>query len=284
MAILELFDGNTEFSMEDVDKVQQLCKDNLTPGYSIALTDSRGITNNKNIELIVESLITIDPSLLVVLTNQDKITLDFVEIVKGWLSTYNKNLKIGIVIEKIEDFDNFTELFKIEYSKYIMVVLKLVNNDPPMDEVLDKIINLNLDTTIFLDIDHNIKLDYKSIANIIDITTEKRKDYMIFLQLSCGFPLCMFTNEQLGHVFISPLKSFFFFCTSKVIIKPDLTAIHCNLLNKYSINLLEVNNIIEAHYKLDGLRDAEQKSNQYCAINNSCWSYKKLCGGGCLSC
>ena len=55
MAILELFDGTNEFSMEGVDQVQKLCGDKMAPGYSLVLTDSRGITNNKNLELIVES-------------------------------------------------------------------------------------------------------------------------------------------------------------------------------------------------------------------------------------
>lgn len=282
MAIIELFDGKQEFTLENIDRVQSLCENKAHPGYNMVLTDTRGITKNVNIELIVESLILVQPSLIIVLNKKDIITLDFLEIVKGWLASYPTNLKIGIVIEEIEDFDIYDKLFTLEQRNLIMVITKINTNNPPLDFILDKIIKLKLDNILFLDIDHTAILDHKYIATIIDNTTDKRKQNMVLLQLGCGFPLCMFTKEQIGNIFTSPIKIFSFFCMSKVVIKPDLTALYCNLLNECSINLLKVHNILEAHYKLEELKESIYNKIEHCKINNYCWSYKKICGGGCF--
>jgi len=284
MAILELFDGTNEFSMEGVDQVQKLCGDKMAPGYSLVLTDSRGITNNKNLELIVESLVENQPSILIVLNSNDTISKDFIEVVNGWFIAHHNIIKLGIVIESTTDFDYYKELFTIDNTQRIMVISKISNDSPPISDIIDKIIEFKLDRVLFLDAVHSNSLNYKNIATIIDETTEKRRNSLITLQLGCGFPLCMFTKEQLGNIFISPLLNFYFFCVSKVIIKPDLTTTYCSLLDKINLNLLDMDDIIEAHYKLEDIKNSKITIKDSCYKNESCWAYKKMCGGGCLHC
>lgn len=286
MAIIELYDGKNEFSMEGLDKVQRICNDRISPGYSIVLKDSRGITNNSNIELIIENMVISQPSLLLVLNLQDNITQEFVDIAKGWFESYSNLIKFGIVIEKMEELEHYTALFDGICNNHIMLINKIINDTPPMDSIIDKIIELDLDKILFLDLDHKINLDYKSIANVINNVTEKRRANMVLLQLGCGFPLCMFSKEQIGNIFTSPLLNFLFYCGSKVIIKPDLTVTYCNILDNYILPLEEGNNIIDYHYKLETIKEKHLNidENSVCTKDNSCWSYRKICGGGCVGC
>lgn len=275
MAVINLFDGTTEFSLEDLDKVKMLCdKDEVPFGYTITLVDERGLTNNSNIEQIVELFINLKFKLMFIVNEKDNFSEDVIEMINSWITSYRDLFRIGLLVKdgKLND-----GVFKIKDTACIMPIV--VAGDTSIEYIVDLIVSKRMNRLLFLELPNIDIVPYKKITKEIIDSTDYRKKWDVGLWLGCGFTICMFSDEGIGKLFNSPLSSFAFFCSSKVIIKPDMHAYYCSKID-HKIALSELNHIIEAHIKLEEKKLANFA--EYCYMDKTCWSYKKTCGGGCL--
>ena len=73
---------------------------------------------------------------------------------------------------------------------------------------------------------------YKAIGDKLTEFTSIRKKHKIKIGLDCGFPKCMFTEEQRKLIIDSPVDNFSFGCGPSIDIYPDLTVASCYPLSR----------------------------------------------------
>lgn len=102
----------------------------------------------------------------------------------------------------------------------------------------------------------------------------------------CGFPLCIFTEEQIGKLFKHNSGRLSFGCGPAIDIGPDMTVWGCfPLSNIHKKSLYEFNSLNEIR---DYYRNLHQKvRNEVAGILNECddcvFREEQLCQGGCLA-
>ena len=102
----------------------------------------------------------------------------------------------------------------------------------------------------------------------------------------CGFPLCIFTEEQIGKLFKHNCGKLSFGCGPAIDIGPDMTVWGCfPLSNKHRKSLYEFNSMQEIH---NYYRDLHQKvrieiAGIFDACDDCLYRDEGLCMGGCLA-
>jgi len=112
---------------------------------------------------------------------------------------------------------------------------------------------------------------------IVDITN-KRRVMEANLVFDCGFPLCMFSEEDIGKLYLSPTTGINFGCRPAVDIFPDLTVAPCYPFVDERVNLLDFKNYAELD---EYLSKALASKNCILEMCDKCWFLGRLCSGGC---
>jgi radical SAM protein with 4Fe4S-binding SPASM domain len=126
---------------------------------------------------------------------------------------------------------------------------------------------------------------YKEVAEKLVAFTDERIKNRIVLHFDCGFPLCMFTEGQLGKLFKSYMRNFRFYCEPIIDVYPDLEISHCYpLSNVHKKNLSEFQDMGEVYSYFKkfsyGLKEKVKRLYPEC---HDCVHYGQMCAGGCLS-
>lgn len=128
-------------------------------------------------------------------------------------------------------------------------------------------------------------VDFPKVAERLTYFYEKFKEENIEIGFDCGFPLCIFTEEQLGKMFLWSNGRLIFKCGPAIDIGTDMSVWSCFPLSSFNKrSLFEFDSIRE----IDDFYNAkmnEMRNNE--GIYDSCTSckYRKsgLCTAGCVS-
>jgi len=140
-------------------------------------------------------------------------------------------------------------------------------------------IRLGLALPIFGYNNKHLSIDcYRDVAtNIIELSNNVDDT---IIHLDCGFPLCMFTLEEIGELNSNPNNDFSFICGQPLDIYPDLTISNCfplSLLHKTYIHNFKT--MIEAYkYFASGFITPIGIYGDKC---RECTFFNKVCFGGC---
>lgn len=119
---------------------------------------------------------------------------------------------------------------------------------------------------------------YKNVAkSIIDLANNSDG---ITITFDCGFPLCMFTLDDIAKLSRDEENDFMFSCGQPIDIYPDLTVTNCYPLSKvHKTNITNFKDITELYtYFREGFITPTGIYNEQC---NDCTFFRKVCGGGC---
>ncbi len=102
----------------------------------------------------------------------------------------------------------------------------------------------------------------------------------------CGFPMCMFTDEELGRVFKYTVGQCSFQCGPAIDIGTDLSVWSCFPLSGFKKrSLLEFNSFGEIvdFYQAEIEKVRQEGGGIYPACSTCLYRQKRLCSGGCLA-
>lgn len=144
---------------------------------------------------------------------------------------------------------------------------------------LDKTIRLGLALPVVWGKNKYLPIeDYEKVAKKIIILSENAKD--VGIKFDCGFPLCMFTLDELVKLGQNSENDFAFICGQPLDIYPDLTVANCYPLSKvYKEHINNFSNITELYKFFDeGFSTPAGIYGEKC---KTCTFFRKACFGGC---
>jgi radical SAM protein with 4Fe4S-binding SPASM domain len=178
-----------------------------------------------------------------------------------------------------------------ELNQFISLSFNIFEPSCHLDFLVDLIIDFNLIPRIRLGLaapilgKRNTFLsisDYPGIAQKIMAFSQLCQENAIDLVFDCGFPMCMFSDAEIGKLYKNKTK-LNFLCEPVIDIDADLNTIYCYPLSQYkSVKLTDFNNIKEIydHYQSLLLEDDLQKGIYPDCIKCE-YRYRGRCSGGC---
>jgi sulfatase maturation enzyme AslB (radical SAM superfamily) len=123
---------------------------------------------------------------------------------------------------------------------------------------------------------------YPSIAKKILKLSDRCRDDSIEFGFDCGFPMCIFSDEEIGRLFKN--KAFLMFVCDPVLdIDPDLNVIHCYPLSGFqSLKLKDFDSVQELHARFKTLISKyDRQKGIYPECLNCLYRKSGRCNGGC---
>lgn len=212
----------------------------------------------------------------------------------------NKNLNYQFVCNvndptkspanELSKVDSFLEIFGERTS----LSFNIYELDFSFDFLFDYIKKYNLKKHIRLGLAHPIPhqpnhcippVDFPKVAEKLSVFYDKYKDENVEIGFDCGFPLCIFNEEQLGKMFLWSNGRLVFKCGPAIDIGPDMSLWSCfplSSFNKRSVFEFDSIRDIDDFYskKIEELRNGDGIYED-CA----CCNFRKngLCTAGCVS-
>lgn len=191
-------------------------------------------------------------------------------------------------VEKVHKFlEDFGSLSSLSFNIYRL--------DYNLDFLIDYIQNFGLRRRVRFGIanpipnakNHYIKPeDFVNIKPVLMESLGRMHGLGISVHLDCGFPMCMFTNEEIGKLYKYNRGALFFDCNPTIDIGPDLSCWACfPLSNINRKSLKDFSNMEETYeyFKEVMLRYRKDVKGIYLACDNCDSYYNNTCSGGCLA-
>lgn len=191
-------------------------------------------------------------------------------------------------IEKVKNFFSiFGERCTLSFNIYRL--------DFQMDFLFDYIINHGLGRHIRLGLAHPIPgaknmfispNDFHLVKDTLFKHFPKMEKLAIVPGFDCGFPLCMFTDEELGKVFKYTMGQLSFQCGPAIDIGTDLSCWSCFPLSNFNKkSLFDFNDFRELHdYYESKMQEVRHEVRGIYPECDKCDNIKcGLCSGGCLA-
>lgn len=128
--------------------------------------------------------------------------------------------------------------------------------------------------------------DYERIGPMIVVLAEQAFELDVRVRFDCGFPMCMFTDEQLGRL-TRVGSSAKFYCQPAVDIGRELESWACYPLEAVSRVQASVDMTArELHEELSSLHRLLRDENGlglFAACDDCAYRHRGVCGGGCIS-
>lgn len=284
--IIVLNDGQNDFEETSFVEVVNLIKKAAAfKRLPIELQDARGLQNNKNTKDFVGKIRQVDPNgylpIMLRHTCDHFVDDDWVATVHNIASEY-KNVFFPVEIRTDSNIDNVRTLLKEEeLSRNMQFEFIIDREDFNLSRCINLVTEYTLNNHILLTLDHTKNLNYKSIADHLMTYNDKRRNKLIALDFNCGFPLCMFDDEQIGKLFKTPLMGLKFYCEPIVVVYPTFRAAYCSMTNSNTLDINKVNSLEDLTEQLKVLiEDEEGVLYEDC---NTCWYHNRLCHGGCVT-
>lgn len=281
-------DSQNEFQREDFLKVIKLIKktggnQNSSIYTSVAFDKINNLKNASSLFDYVNDIRAVDQDglmpIYVIHNCELPITDDWIYMLNRICENFTR-IYFPLEIRPGDNIDNIRKFIKEEvFNRNILVKLILEDDDFDLSRYINLVHEQLPNNSITVSIDHNKNIDYEKIISKLVDYTEKRKQKLIYLDLGCGFPLCSFSDEQIGKLFKSPMLGLNFFCSPELVINPDLEVYYCRKSDDIHMNIDNANSIIDLIEQLVVLfEEQEQLLYEEC---NTCWYYNRLCRGGC---
>ena len=128
--------------------------------------------------------------------------------------------------------------------------------------------------------------DFKLVTNSLMAGLEKMYELHIYPGLDCGFPMCMFTDDELGRLYKYTRNGLVFECGPTIDIGPDLMCWSCfPLSDKKRKSLKDFNNYDELYSYFEKIQ--QEYRTEVCGVFQECDTCRNfddsICSGGCLA-
>ena len=128
--------------------------------------------------------------------------------------------------------------------------------------------------------------DFKEAKKTLMSSLKKMYDLHIYPGLDCGFPICMFTDDELGKLYKYTRKGLLFGCGPTIDIGPDLMCWSCFPLSNLNRKSLKDFQNYEDLYNYFADKQTEYR-NEVRGLYpgcDTCRNYEdEICSGGCLA-
>jgi radical SAM protein with 4Fe4S-binding SPASM domain len=224
----------------------------------------------------------------------------FDEFAKALLSCKN-DLNVGFVCNvndpklskksELEKVHRFLSIFGGRCS----LSFNIYRLDFDMDFLIDYIVDYSLNRHIRLGLAHPIPgannlyikpKDFHVVKDVLLKSFSKMAEMEVVPGFDCGFPLCMFNNEELGLIYKYTHGQVSFQCGPAIDIGTDMSCWSCfPLSNFHKKSIFDFSSSEELHefyrVKMQEIRNEVRGIYQDC---DTCDNYKhNLCSGGCLA-
>lgn len=185
-------------------------------------------------------------------------------------------------------------LFLETFGERTSLSFNIYELDFSFDFLVEYIHKYNLKNHIRLGLAHPIPnqpnqcispTDFSKVAERLSYYFDKLKDENIEIGFDCGFPMCIFTEEQLGKMFVWSNGRLVFKCGPAIDIGPDMSVWSCFPLSGFNKRSI---------FEFDSLREVDDFYNKKmiemrhnAGLYDKCTSCKYrisgLCTAGCVS-
>lgn len=223
----------------------------------------------------------------------------FISTIKSFAD--DENVKLGFVVNVNEPrFSSKKELelvdiFLSSLGKLCALSFNIYRKDCNMDFLSEYILKYGLRRHVRFGLANPIPgsgnsylkpEDFVSAKNIFMNALQKMYELEIYPGLDCGFPMCMFTDEELGRLYKYTRDGLMFECGPTIDIGPDLSCWCCFPLSNVSKRSLKDFNDFN---ELDSFFNDIQKKYRVEVTGifkecDTCRNYRDgICAGGCLA-
>lgn len=245
---------------------------------------------------IVEMLryLIVNDFLIQVFTN-GMVSDELIDSIKNLISTStlrDEQLSFGVNVNELkyrsEGETELQEKFFKSLGNYAYLSFTIQDADVDLTFLHDTINNFGLQPNIRLGMalpifgtrsNKYIPLEeYKTVAkSIIHLSNNSPGTKIIF---DCGFPLCMFTMEEINLLNMDDDNMFSFMCGQPIDIYPDLNVINCYpLIHVYKASIHDFKNLEELRRHLhERLATPHGIYEEKCT---ECSFFRRVCFGGC---
>ena len=187
------------------------------------------------------------------------------------------------------------EEFLEEFGAWVMPGFNIYRKDFSLDFLFRYINRYGLRRSIRLGLTHPILRENNSYIAIPDMPgiVDRLLGYMpLFNQydvapgLDCGFPMCLFSDEQLGQLYKATKGSHRFTCGAPVDIGPDMAAWACfplSGMHRKSVYEFDDYNAMMEYFKASSQSIRHEAGGIYEKCDGCGWRKKGLCDGGCAA-
>lgn len=282
--IVELSENNEQMNRENFNRFFDLVKSgNAFSGVPFEFRNKEEIINLEDVKYYVEEIRKLDklgylPIFIIINTDYHYDT-DFSNLVENICSNH-ANVFIRIVIKDDSNIENIRNVIENSMlSSKIVFEYTIENSDFDINKYISILFKYTLNNHMVLSLVPDKKYDYDLLSKSIEKTNKYRRKKTVALEFGCGFPSCMFSNEQLGDLFRTPMMGIDFFCKPKVIIKPNLDIHYCEHPKSFKLKLENIKSIKDLFEQMEIIR--EQREEYLYEECDTCWYNDKLCAGGC---
>lgn len=241
-------------------------------GFYVTVFTS-GIINNKKTESFIEKILST--------SQKDPNKLSFVVNVNE--PRFSSKTELSIVHRFLS---SLSELCSLSFNIYRL--------DYNLDFLIDYILKFGIRRRVRFGIANPIPGSSNQYINPKDFKIAKitlmailRRMYELDIScgLDCGFPLCMFNDNDIGDLYKYTNNNLFFKCSPAIDIGTDLNCWSCFPLSKYKKSIRDFNDYEQMCSFFNDLHYAYRKElNGIYPECDSCIYYKKeICSGGCLA-
>ena len=210
-------------------------------------------------------------------------------------------LKLGFVCNVNEPrFSPKSEIEKVKkfftvFGERCTLSFNIYRLDFQMDFLLSYIVDYGLGRHIRLGLAHPIPgaknkyiqpIDFHIVKDTLMSNFAKMSDLGIVPGFDCGFPLCMFSDEELGQLYKYTLGQISFQCGPAIDIGTDLSCWSCFPLSEFNKkSLLDFNSFQELHdFYESKMQEVRQEVKGIFSECDNCKNNKYgICSGGCLA-
>jgi radical SAM protein with 4Fe4S-binding SPASM domain len=282
--IIDLNDNGERFTEEKFNKFFSLIETGTAfSGVPLEFRDQGELIDLQEVDNYIKKVRTLDKlgyiPIIIVLDSHIVYTPEFSQKLEYICASYMN------IFVKIETEDNFnTENIRSVIENYklsnkLVFEYKIKSNEFSIDKHISTLFKHTSNNHLILSIDNTKKYDYKKLAESIINTNKIRRKRIIALEFGCGFPSCMFNNEQIGDLFRTPMMGINFFCKPKAVVKPNLDIYYCEHPGSFKLTVDSVKSIKDLYEQFDIVR--EQRDNFLYDDCETCWFNEKMCSGGC---
>lgn len=187
-----------------------------------------------------------------------------------------------------EVFTLQTEFITILH-KYTYPSFTIIDEETDLSFLIDLVINYEMDPTIRLSLALPViggdnkylpMSSYREVAkNIVMLSV---KSGGVKISFDCGFPLCMFTLDELNVLTKDKESGVKFLCGVPLDIYPDLTAVNCSPLSRmHRTDIRKFDNIKDLIESFD--TGFMTPTGVYAKKCDRCELFRRICFGGCKS-
>lgn len=282
--LIELKNEEQSMTSENFNKFFDLIqKGNAFTGIPIEFIDRTGVIDLEKVRYCINEIRKIDRtgylSIIILLDSKFSYDNDFSNNITDLCQSYH-NVYIKIKIEEGFNIENIRPVIENPLNSSKLIFEYLITDEVfDLNKYIGVLFKYTLNNIIVLSLDNTKKYNYEKITDSIINSNKYRRKKTVALEFSCGFPSCMFSNEQLGDLFRTPMVSIHFFCRPKVVVKPNLDIYYCENPNSFSLNINQIKSIKDLYEQMDLIK--EQRESYIYDECDGCWFNEKMCSGGC---